>query len=201
MSAPRTVKKSEMTRDAILESARHAFLAHGYDHVGVRDIGAEAGVNCALVNRYFGSKLGLFREVLKDETDYSGLYAGPISELGARLARFVISGTAVTDGGEPLSVNPQRMLLFIRSVGCPEALPALREALAAKMIGPLAAVMPGPHAQEKAALVASHICGFILIHRMVGAACVLQADRQVMMRQLELSLQSIIDHDMENDPS
>lgn len=68
MSAPRTVKKSEMTRDAILESARHAFLAHGYDHVGVRDIGAEAGVNCALVNRYFGSKLGLFREVLKDET-------------------------------------------------------------------------------------------------------------------------------------
>lgn len=201
MSAPRTVKKSEMTRDAILESARHAFLAHGYDQVGVRDIGAEAGVNCALVNRYFGSKLGLFREVLKDETDYSGLYAGPISELGARLARFVISGTAVTDGGEPLSVNPQRMLLFIRSVGCPEALPALREALAAKMIGPLAAVMPGPHAQEKAALVASHICGFILIHRMVGAACVLQADRQVMMRQLELSLQSIIDHDMENDPS
>lgn len=113
----------------------------------------------------------------------------------------MISGTAVTDGGEPLSVNPQRMLLFIRSVGCPEALPALREALAAKMIGPLAAVMPGPHAQEKAALVASHICGFILIHRMVGAACVLQADRQVMMRQLELSLQSIIDHDMENDPS
>lgn len=201
MTEPKAPKKSEMTRDAILESARHAFLAHGYDQVGVREIGAEAGVNCALVNRYFGSKLGLFREVLKDETDYSGLYSGPIAELGDRLARFVISGTVHTESGEPLTVNPQRMLLFIRSVGCPEALPALREALAAKMITPLAAAMPGRYAQEKAALIASHICGFILIHRMVGAACVLQADCQVMTRQLALSLQSIIDHDMENDPT
>lgn len=201
MTEPKALKKSEMTRDAILESARQAFLAHGYDQVGVREIGAEAGVNCALVNRYFGSKLGLFREVLKDETDYGGLYTGPVAALGDRLARFVISGTVLTESGQPLTVNPQRMLLFIRSVGCPEALPALREALAAKMITPLAAAMPKPHAQEKAALIASHICGFILIHRLVGAACVLQADRQVMTRQLALSLQSIIDHDMEDDPS
>jgi AcrR family transcriptional regulator len=191
-------KKSELTREAILESARAAFLTHGYDQVGVRDIGAEAGVNCALVNRYFGSKLGLFREVLTDETDYSGLYtAVPVSQLGQRLAEFVISGTVQTQSGEPLSVEPQRMLLFIRSVGCPEALPALREAFTRKMTAPLAAVLPGPHAQEKAALIASHLCGFILIHRMVGAACVAQADCQVMTRQLALSLQSIIDHDVE----
>lgn len=195
MTEPKTVKKSELTRDAILESARHAFLAQGYDQVGVREIGAEAGVNCALVNRYFGSKLGLFREVLTDETDYSGLYAVPRSELGERLARFVISGGVLTESGEPLSVNPERMLLFIRSVGCPEALPALREALNKKMIGPLAEVLEGPHAQEKAALIASHLFGFILIHRMVGAACVLQADCRVMTEQLALSLQSIIDYE------
>ena len=190
----KTSKKSEQTRDAILESARAAFLAHGYDQVGVREISADAGVNCALVNRYFGSKLGLFREVLSDSTDYSGLYAVPLSELGLHLARFVLSGEATTPTGEPLSVNPQRMLLFIRSVACEEALPALREALTKKMTAPLAAVLPGPHAQEKAALITSHIFGFILIHRMVGAACVLQADRQIMTCQLALSLQSIIDY-------
>jgi AcrR family transcriptional regulator len=202
MSAPpKPAKKSELTREAILESARAAFLAHGYDQVGVREIGSDAGVNCALVNRYFGSKLALFREVLTDETDYSGLYDVPVAQLGQRLAQFVISGTVLTQNGEPLSVNPQRMLLFIRSVGCPEALPALREALAAKMTGPLAAALPPPHAQEKAALITSHIFGFILIHRMVGAACVLQADCDVMTRQLALSLQSIINHDSEKDPS
>lgn len=195
----RSSKKSELTREAILESARAAFLTHGYDQVGVREIGAEAGVNCALVNRYFGSKLGLFREVLTDETDYSALYAVPIAQLGQRLAEFVVSGTAPTASGEPLSIEPQRILLFIRSVGCPEALPALREAFTRKMVAPLAAVLPGPQAQEKAALIASHLCGFILIHRMVGAACMLQADRQVMTRQLALSLQSIIDHNLQPD--
>jgi AcrR family transcriptional regulator len=191
-------KKREVTREAILESARRAFLSHSYDQIGVREIGAEAGVHCALVNRYFGGKLGLFREALFDETDYSGLYDVPARELGMRLARFVISGTMATEGGEPLTVNPQRMLLFIRSVGCPEALPALREALHEKMVGPLTQVLEGPHAQEKAALIASHICGFILVHRLVGAACMLQADRRIMTDQLALSLQSIIDHQAES---
>lgn len=188
-------KKSEITREAILESARVVFFSHGYDRAGVREIGSEAGVNGALVNRYFGSKLGLFREVLTDETDYSSLYEGPISELGRRLANFVISGSAET-ANQQLRLEPQRMLLFIRSVGCPEALPALREALAEKMIAPLTNVLPGPHAQEKAALIASHIFGFILIHRLVGSACVLQADCGVMTEQLAASLQSIIDHDI-----
>lgn len=187
-------KKSHLTKEAILEAARAAFLRHGYDQVGVREISSDAGVNCALINRYFGSKLALFREVLFDETDYRELYSGPTAELGQRLADFVISGAVETRSGEPLMVNPQRMLLFIRSVGCPEALPALREALAEKMTIPLTSVLPGPNSGEKAAIITSHIFGFILIHRMVGAACVQNADSAVLTQQLADSLQTVIDH-------
>lgn len=189
-------KKASVTREAILEAARVAFLSQGYAQVGVREIGSEAGVNCALVNRYFGSKLNLFREVLGDETDYSELYAGPVSELGRRLAEFVITGVMQSQEGAALTLDAERMLLFLRSVGCSEALPVLREALAEKMTQPLAKYLPEPHSQEKAALLASHIFGFILIHRLVGVACALQADRRVMTQQLALSLQSIIDHDI-----
>ena len=58
----------------------------------------------------------------------------------------------------------------------------------------------GEHAREKASLIASHLCGFILIHRLVGAACVMQADCRAMTEQLALSLQSIIDYE-KKDPT
>ena len=44
------------TRQAILVAARELFAAHGVDGVSVRDIAAAAGVNHALVHRYFGAK-------------------------------------------------------------------------------------------------------------------------------------------------
>lgn len=194
---PKPPKKSELTKEAILESARDAFRKYGYDQVGVRQICSGAGVNCALVNRYFGSKLGLFREALADDTDYSELYAGPISDLGKRLAQFLLEGSIAKKSGESLSIDPQRLLLFMRSVGCPEALPVLREALQKKVTSLLANVLPPPFVQEKSALLTSHIFGFLVIHRIVGAACVLQADKEVLADQLAHSLQVLIDYGLE----
>jgi AcrR family transcriptional regulator len=193
----KSIKKSEITREAILESAREAFRKHGYDQVGVREICAGAGVNCALVNRYFGSKIELFREVLLDDTDYSELYAGPVSQLGQRLAQFLLDGTITKKSGEPLSVDPQRMLLFMRSVGCPDALPVLREALQKKVTSLLMEALPPPFVREKSAVIASHIFGFIVVHRIVGAACVVQADKEVLAAQLARSLQVLIDYGLE----
>jgi AcrR family transcriptional regulator len=193
----KSMKKSEMTREAILKSARAAFLKHGYDQVGVREICSGAGVNCALVNRYFGSKLGLFREVLLDDTDYSELYTGPISELGQRLAQFLILGTISRESGEPITIEPQRMLLFMRSVGCPDALPVLREALNQKVTSLLMRFLPPPYVREKSALITSHLFGFIAIHRIVGAACVVQADAETLADQLALSLQVVIDYGLD----
>lgn len=44
------------TKSAILEAAQRLFSSRGYSETGVRDIAAEAGVNPALISRYFGSK-------------------------------------------------------------------------------------------------------------------------------------------------
>lgn len=198
-ATPKASKKSELTREAIIESARLAFAAHGYDHVGVREIGAMAGVDAAMVNRYFGSKLGLFQCVLADDADYSSLYAVSPHQLGERLAHFVVWGSIDLPQGKPLTIDTQQLVIFSRSVGSPEALPALQEALASKMTGPLSAALPEPYAREKAALIISHIFGFILVHRTLGAACALHADSQVVAKQLALSLQCIIDYTKEKD--
>ncbi|MFE5028021.1 TetR family transcriptional regulator [Streptomyces sp. NPDC056656] len=54
----------EGRRSAVLEAARRLFAAQGYKGVGIRAIAAEAGVTPGLVMAYFGSKDGLFREVV-----------------------------------------------------------------------------------------------------------------------------------------
>ena len=52
------------TRKRILAAARTLFSQDMYKNVGTRDIAAAAGVNLTLINRYFGSKKGLFNEVV-----------------------------------------------------------------------------------------------------------------------------------------
>lgn len=188
------MKKSERTRQAILESARQLFLKRSYDQVGLREIAAQAKVTAALVNRYFGSKQNLFREVLQDDTDYSELYHGPKEELGKRLAHFLIEGKLTKKDGELLAVNHEKLLLYVRSVGCPEAVPLLRDALAQKITGPLMKELPpGDDVNEKAAVLLSHFFGFLLVHSMIGAACAVKARREVVEAQLAASLQAIID--------
>src|SRR4029453_19573606 len=52
------------TRARLLESARHLFAERGFEDVTVREICRGAGANLALVNYYFGDKLGLYLEVV-----------------------------------------------------------------------------------------------------------------------------------------
>lgn len=49
---------------ALLDAARDAFARHGFDGARVDEIAAAAGYNKALIFRYFGDKLGLYRAVV-----------------------------------------------------------------------------------------------------------------------------------------
>ena len=53
------------TRDRILDAARHLFAEHGYDGTSIRDITIAAEANVAAVGYYFGSKDGLYGDVLQ----------------------------------------------------------------------------------------------------------------------------------------
>ena len=63
--SPKRRRDAADTREAILEAATRRFATHSYEHAGVREIAADAGVTAALVNRYFGSKEKLFDEVIQ----------------------------------------------------------------------------------------------------------------------------------------
>jgi AcrR family transcriptional regulator len=55
-------RNAARTRESILQSARARFASDGYDRATIRSIAGDAGVDAALVSRYFGSKEGLFAE-------------------------------------------------------------------------------------------------------------------------------------------
>jgi AcrR family transcriptional regulator len=67
-------------KDHILAAAQKLFALRGYDATSVRDICQEADVNVAMVNYYFGSKEGMFREMVVQKASFM---RGKLEELVA----------------------------------------------------------------------------------------------------------------------
>ena len=118
MGAPRG--DASVTRKLILASARDLFARRGVDGVTVREIAAAAGVNHALVHRYFGTKSDILAAILAGEAEAMSAMARPEADAVASMAalREVFSYT-VTGGRTSLllmlraeidGLAPERML-------------------------------------------------------------------------------------------
>jgi AcrR family transcriptional regulator len=55
------------TRTALVAAAAELFAERGYNHATLRDIGERAGVDAAMIARYFGGKAQLYIAVLHEE--------------------------------------------------------------------------------------------------------------------------------------
>lgn len=56
-------------RQRVLEAAAELFAAKGYGGAGVREIARRAGVSLSMINYYFGSKQGVFEELLGEQQE------------------------------------------------------------------------------------------------------------------------------------
>jgi AcrR family transcriptional regulator len=97
------------TRALLLDAARGRFARHGYSATTVREIADDAGVNVALISRYFESKEGLFAACLTAAVDELRRSPGEstLDDVPARIAE------QVTGGKTPNEV----LLLLLRSSG------------------------------------------------------------------------------------
>src|SRR5258708_38535504 len=90
--AKKPLRDAKKTRTRILEPARLRICQHTYEQVGVRDIAADAHIDAALINRYFGTKEELFAEISKgDFTAEQFIDAAP-AKLDDYLARRLMCG-------------------------------------------------------------------------------------------------------------
>jgi len=85
-SSTRRRYDAQGSRDALLTAADALFDERGYEATTVRDIGERAGVDAALIARYFGGKEGLYLATLEQERR-TPLPADPMRILERMLSR------------------------------------------------------------------------------------------------------------------
>jgi AcrR family transcriptional regulator len=152
------------TREAIADAARRQFAELGYDRATLRGIAGEAGVDAALVVRFYGSKDALFREVMAlppaVAEAMAGLADGPAATVGRRLAEVIV-GMLENPRSRPI------VLGRIRSASShPEAAALVRETVT-RDIGRLVAAVTDDEPETRAVLVGSQIVGLALARYVV----------------------------------
>ncbi|CAN5329261.1 TetR family transcriptional regulator [soil metagenome] len=162
LSAKRTRNASE-TRERILDAARLSFSQRGYEHVGVRDISAAAGVDAALINRYFGTKESLFAEVIRGAFHVEDHLPESMNQLG----EFLVGQILGEAEDRTPSFNPLRLLLLAAS--SPETAAIVARQFDAEFVRPLAKRLRGRDAALRATLIASYVIGLATMRHLLEA--------------------------------
>jgi AcrR family transcriptional regulator len=184
---PKRKRDAAATREAIMEAATRRFATQGFERAGAREIAADAGVTAALVNRYFGSKEGLFAEVIKRALDMGQLLQGERTDLADHLARVVVSGGKETPDG---LLTP--LLLLLHSAAEPRAIELFRQDLDRTQLRLLAEQIGGDDAGVRAAMVLAQLTGFAILHRVLRPEAFADARNEELVALLSKGLAACI---------
>ncbi|MFC5288176.1 helix-turn-helix domain-containing protein [Actinokineospora guangxiensis] len=138
-------RDAEATKEALLLAAGELFTARGFDRTSVREVAAAAGVDQALVFRYFGSKEELFASVLTAP--------GRALTSSDDLLPALITAVLTEDGGTD-------NLLLMALSGAQRG--AVAEALEREVAGPCRTAIAGPDADDDALLRADLVLAWLL---------------------------------------
>lgn len=129
----------------------------------MRRIGAEAGVDPALIAYYFGTKEQLFvavHELPINPSEVALLIEGPKDKIGERVARFAMTMLAAD---ESTAVSLMRASASNRSAAA-----MLSEFIEQVLVAPIAEQIDAIDSRERASLAASQILGVLFARHIVG---------------------------------
>lgn len=175
-------RNAAKTKDAILEAALIAFSTQGYPQTGLREIAERAGINVALIGRYFGSKLGLFEAALIEALDLERLMAGGRKNFGTHAAALL---------NNPRPVNSAAMTVLAMSDT--EARAVAVELLEERIIATIADWLGAPDAEARAAEITILCTGFLIYREHLPLASLSSGPKSSAVEWLARSLQEIVD--------
>jgi AcrR family transcriptional regulator len=184
---PRRRRDAAATREAILSAATRRFANEGYGGAGVREIAADAGVTAALVNRYFGSKEGLFAEVIRRALDMGHLLQGQRTNLADHLARVMVYGE---DDAPDRMLTP--LLLLLHSATAPGAIKLFRRDLDRTELPLLAEQIAGDDSAVRAVMVMAQLTGFAIMDHVLRPKAFANARREDLVTILSRALAACI---------
>lgn len=149
------VRNAAATRQTILASARYHFARDSYDNVGLREIAGDAGVDPALVSRYFGGKEQLFKEALRGDKQHM-MRGVERADLPEHLANLLLEDES---NGEDAAATTERLLIILRSTSSLKAAEIIRDAMNEDILRPVASLLEGDDAQTRASLCLAVLLG------------------------------------------
>lgn len=158
---PPTTRNATATRERLLDCARKCFVKESYDAVGLREIAGAAGVDVALISRYFGSKEQLFRAALaKNDKRWDELAC--TDDLPSYLVAMFVSDDS--KDGEHI----ERLLIMLRSAASPVAASIVRSTFKNEVLEPFAHVLEGAHAEMRAGMALAVLMGTTVVRTILS---------------------------------
>jgi AcrR family transcriptional regulator len=133
-------KVEQTARLDILNTARSLFAKKGFEAISVREIAKESGQNISMISYYFGSKEGLYKEIISGHMQMVGgeirklFQTNSGKELTAKMFRSDLKSLVTIIVGMKYG-NPEMISIMQREKV--NGLPFARE-LHEKMVGPIA---------------------------------------------------------------
>jgi len=152
----------------------------------VREIAARAGVDPALINRYFGSKEDLFLIVLDSCETGADLMGGERSTFGDRVAHEAIFKTKSDS-------KLKGLLILLRSIGSAKAMELVQKTANERFFNPFADWVGGPDAAVRARLASGFIMGMAVSREITGGYGLSPDECERMERRMARILQDIIE--------
>ena len=150
-------RDSTATKAAILTAARTHFAGDGFDRATIRAIAASAGVDPAMVMRYYGNKAGLFAAASEYDLHLIDFAAVPVRRLGDTVVRTFL------DRWEPGGQVDGALLVLLRTALTEDSARDTMRTIFARQVEPaVTRAAPDGHAPVRAGLIASQVMGLAL---------------------------------------
>lgn len=184
---PPVTRNAAATQERLLACARKCFVQESYDAVSLREIAGDAGVDVALIGRYFGSKEQLFRAALATEDNRWEELA-----MADDLPSYLASMLATDDSKDAEHI--ERLLIMLRSAAAPTASIIVRSTFKNEVLEPFANVLTGSQAERRAAMALAVLMGTTIIRTILrvdhGGACEDDTFKQRLSDMLRIALSS-----------
>src|SRR6266480_2491344 len=177
----RAVRQKGKTKARLLAAAREHFAASGYERATIRAIAAAAGIDPALVMRYFGNKEKLFAAAAELDLRLPDLTAVPRGTVGAVLVRYFLDRWEGDESLQALlraAVSHKVAVARLRAIFATQVMPA---------VAPLG--RDRATAATRVGLIATQMLGMALCRYVLRLPPVVALDRAAVIRWLGPTIQ------------